>query len=426
MMVAGAGFPNAPMTSPPSTGRTRREFLGTGAATALTGLSAGAAGCLSGLPPLGGPQSYGRVDVPPAADPSYRRWLPAPSALPDDRSRYTFAYGRPSAIAGDEPEEFLGRRAMAKVQLDHLGLGYENYDRFLDTPFGTVIEASFDPATVSDALEASGYGSQGSYRGFDLFARSDVTRRAAVGDGAVVWSSDRVHDAPDVEALVAAAAGVESRYHEASDAFARVSDAVGASRMVVAGPDFGDPTDGAAFGADAFRFVDDAAFQVIKLVFPEGRAPAVGELERAFREEYGLTREADVFDVTVDGRLGSLETKVPLTGDREVTPMVDPPQVTWGVEFDADARTLTVRHEAGDPVDSEYLWYDVGTDAMTGGIEKEPLWAESTRVTPGDSDTVDLSDRPDVTDFSVVLSPDSGCCAFRVIFSAELREASDA
>jgi hypothetical protein len=52
-------------------------------------------------------------------------------------------------------------------------------------------------------------------------------------------------------------------------------------------------------------------------------------------------------------------------------------------------------------------------------IETEPLWTDERRVGPGDADTVDLSDRPDVTGASVVLARGE-CCAFRTLFDYEL------
>jgi hypothetical protein len=241
----------------------------------------------------------------------------------------------------------------------------------------------------------------------------------AVRDGVVVRSTERVHDRPDVEALVDAGAGERRRYHEESEAFARASEAAGANRMLVVGPDFGDPTDAAEMGADAFRFDGDAAYQVVTLRFPEGRVPTTDRLERAFRDEHGLTAEAEVFDVRIDGRLATLETRVPLAAPRELTPIEDPPQVTWGGAFDAEARALTLRHEAGEPVDAEWLWYDVGTEARPGMIETEPLWTDERRVGPGGADTVDLSGRPDATDVSVVLAG-AECCAFRTPFEYEL------
>lgn len=406
--------------------RTRRRFLKTGLAALSTGVAAGTAGCLSGLPPLGERQSYGRLDVPDADAPAYRRWLPDPETFDDDRSRYTFLYTRPAPVRRNDPEEFRYRQAATKAQVDYFGVGYRQFDALLDVPYGTVVEADFDPASVARTLTESGYHPDGTYRQYDLFSRSDVARRVAVGDGTVVWSSRRVHDAPDVEALLDTAAGARQRYHDADDAFARLTDAIGASRMVIGGPAFGDPTDRAELGADGFRFSEDAVYQVIKLIFPEDDVPSTDALERAFRGSYRMTDEARVFDATVDGRLATVETRVlrERPGSRGVRPLDDPPQVTWGVSYDADETTVTLRHEAGESVDSELLWYDIDTEASPGEIETRPLW-NARRVAPGDEATVDLSDRSDPTTVNVFLSEGRGCCGFRKLFEYRLEWAHD-
>ncbi len=402
--------------------RTRRRFLKTGVATLATGLAASTAGCSTALPPLGTRQSYGRVDAPPADAPTYRRWLPAPTGESGGDAGYSFHYAEPGPVDGGEPEEFLVRRALTEIDLDYVGVGFENYEFLLGCEFGTVVGAEFDAASVVETVTASGYGPDGSYRGYDLFARSDVPRRVAVGDEVILSSSQSADPDPDLEALIDAGAGERERYHEASDAVERVTDAIGASRLVIGGPEFGDPTDRAAFAADGFRFDDDAAYQVFKLWFPADRVPTTDVLERAFRDEYGLTEEADTFDVSVDGQIGTLETRVPRGEPRDLGPMLDPPQVTWGAAYDADARTVTLRHEAGDPVDADLLYYDVDTETSPGEVEKRPLWQGARRVGPGDAAEIDLSDRPDVTDVNLVLSPVSGCCEYRMLFQYELPE----
>jgi hypothetical protein len=398
----------------PST-RPRRSLLRAGAAALATGLATSVAGCLSGLPPLGGRQTYGRIESPPADDPAYRRWLPAPATTDLERDHHRLVAATPGPVTGGEPEEFLGRRAFLRSDLDYLGVGYERYDRVLDCDLGAVLEAEFDPGSVADTLLDSGYERDGTHRGFALFSRSDVRRRAAVDDGVVVWSSRRVHDAPDVEALVDAGLGERRRYHEASPGFERLSAAAGTGRQVILTPGFGDPTDAATLGADTFRFDDDAAYQVVTLLFPPGRVPSRSRLERAFRDERGLTREADVLDVAVDDRLATLEARVPLRGRRDLTPMDEPPQVTWGASFDPDARTVELRHEAGESVDAEWLHHDVSVPGDEGGLELRPLFESTRTVGPGDAATVDLRDRPDATEVQVVLAPEE-CCAFNVLF----------
>jgi hypothetical protein len=67
---------------------TRRTLLHRGAGALATAVAAATAGCASALPPLGSAQRFGRIDVPDADPPDYRRWLPTPAAdLPDERTR---------------------------------------------------------------------------------------------------------------------------------------------------------------------------------------------------------------------------------------------------------------------------------------------------------------------------------------------------
>lgn len=392
-----------PQSSRLANGRTRRRLLRAGSAVLATGITTSTTGCLSDLPPLGREQTYGRVDVPPADEPAYRRWLPAPATFEDGGSHYRVTYVEPSSIAGDEPEEFVGRRAVEKASVDHFGIGFEEYDAYLNCDLGTVIEAEFDVSAVANALAQNGYEPDGSYRGYELFARSDVPRRAAVREGTVVWSSRRVHNNPDVGALVDTAAGDRQRYHDASPSFERITDAIGASRLVVVGPSFGGLTADAELAAVGFRFADGAAYQVVDLLFPDGAVPTVDRFARDVRGVEELTDEAEVFDAEIDGRLATIETRLPRRGGGEPSPFADPPQVTWGASYDGDAERLTIHHEAGDEIDTDLLWADIVTESTLGGAVK-PLWEQRDRVGPGDSDTVDLRtvDLPDYADTNEV------------------------
>jgi hypothetical protein len=400
----------------------RRRVLKASAGTLLTGLTTSTAGCLAGLPPLGDRQSYGRVDAPAAAPPAYREWLATPAAFEYDPAEYTYLYAQPDEITGGEPEEFRYRQAVTKAQLDWFGIGYRAYDTYLNTPAGTIIGAEFDPSAVAQTLLDSGYRRDGEYAGADLFARDDVWRRVALREGTIVWSNERIHEAPDIEAVLDTHAGDRPRYHEASDSFAELTDAIGASRMVIAGPGFGDPTDRATLGADAFRFTDEAVFQVIKLHFPADDVPTTDELESAFRDSYNTTEEARTLDVEIDGQLGSIEARVPRSDPdaHSVEPLADPPQITWGVSYDPDAGIVQLRHEAGETVDADLLWYDIDTETSPGKIEKRPLWEDRDEVTPGATATVDLSERSESTAVQVFLSEQRGCCGFRQLFYYKL------
>ena len=410
--------------SPPY--HTRRTLLERGAALLGTGMLASTAGCLSALPPLGRPQSFGRIDVPASEAPNYRTWVPNPGREDEHPSHGTVVYTEPGRVTTREPDLFLARRSNNKVQVDYFGIGYDAFDWLLKTDFGTVISASLDPTAVGRTLTESGYESAGTLRGFDRYTRSDTARRAAVSESTIVWSSSRVHDHPDVERLLRTAAGENPRYHEANADFDHLSRAMGANRLLIVGPNFGDPSGRAVLGADGFRFDGSVAFQVIKLLFPEDRGPETTQLERDFKDQYWTTDEARTFDVRVDGRLGTVETRVPPQPAQEVTPILDPPQITWGAEYDSAAQAVTIRHEAGDPVDTEWVSYHVepvvtaDRPGAAGKIELERLWPGTATVRPGDEATIDLSDRPDARRISVDLA---GSAGFRDLFSFDLREA---
>ncbi|WP_276270730.1 hypothetical protein [Haloarcula litorea] len=388
----------------------RREALRRGAAALATGTAVGTAGCLSSLPPLGGSLSYGRLDVPPADEPAYRRWLPTPEAF-DTRydDGYAFAYAEPGPYVARAPRTFRARRAYGIRALDYFGVGYENFDRLVSCDLGTVLEGEFDRDTVTATLADSGYASEGSYRGFDLYGRRDTRRRAAVGDGVLVWTSERTDDHPDLELLVDTGAGDRRRYHEGSEAFAAVSEAAGASRQLVAGPYSMDPRDYSEFGIDAVRLGEDAAYQVLVMRFADGRTPSKGALESAFRESHRLTEARDGTEVTVDGQLATVAARAPFASPVDPTPPEDPPQVTWGADYDADAEALTLRHEAGDPVPGSWLQLDFADEPNPNEVEHVPVWEGVDRVEPGDTATVDLADRPTATAVSLLLSDgDSG------------------
>ncbi|GGN98466.1 MULTISPECIES: hypothetical protein [Haloarcula] len=406
-------------TTSPSDERTRRGFLRAGTATLAVGATASTTGCLSSLPPLGSSLSYGRLDVPPADEPAYRRWLPTPDAFEtryDDG--YSFGSVEPGPYVADAPRKFRARRALFKLEPDYFGIGFENYDRMVTSNLGVVVEASFDRDAVASTLIGSGYAPDGTYRGYDLFARRDTERRVAVGDGVVVWTNAVEHPAANLELLIDTGAGDRTRYHEASDAFAAVSAAVGASRQVIAGPYSMDPRGDSEFGADAFRLGDDATYQVLAMHFAAGRTPTQESLESAFRESYRLTEESQGAEITVDGRLATVEARAPRRESVDPTPDVDPPQVTWGASTDAGVEALTLRHEAGDAVPAEWLWLDFEDGAGPNEVEKISLWPDRETVEPGDTTTVDLRDHGDPSAVNVVLS--SGGTDFRMLFTYEL------
>ena len=409
----------------PSPDRTRRQFL-TRSGTAVAGsLSVLTAGCLSSLPPLGDDQRYGRLDAPPASDPTYRKWLPAPSSLDRFDEPYHFVALDSTTRRPDAPEKFVAGRAHLKASLDYFGIGFENYDRVVSSRFGTVIEASFEPSAVIGTVEDSGYERTGEYRDFTVFARSDTVRRVAVGDDAIVWTSAYRHAAPNLDAIIDAGTGHRLRYHEENRAFDRLITVAGSNPYLGVNTAIHDPTGRPVLMADAFRFDEDAAYQVVFYYYRQPDNVATREaLERGLREEdYRFTSEAETFDVAVDERLATVETRIPLDDTDELPPEYDLPQVTWGLTHEDEPERATVRHEAGESVPANRLFYDLEYQSAPGRIDKHPLWPEQRSIERGSTATVDLENQPDARGLNLVYS--TGDVRFHVLFGADLQRTTD-
>jgi hypothetical protein len=423
----GGRVPNcsmSPDTHRPSTESTRRRFL-TRSGVLAASLSVSTAGCLSGLPPLGEDQRYGRLDVPPAGEPAYRKWLPAPSAPDGNVADYHFVAMESTAARPGAPEKFVRGRAHRKASLDYFGVGFENYDRVVSGTFGTVVEASFDRERVFQTIESTGYGRTGTYRGYTVFGRSDVPRRVAVGDSAIVFTSSYRHDSPDLEALVDAGRSTRPRVHDTDDGVETLTTAAGGNPYLGVNTAIDDPTGRPVVMADAIRFDGGTAYQVVQYYYRDpDRVPSRGALERALNDDdYRFVDGADAFDVELDGRLATVETQVPLSGDRTVPPEYQLPQVTWGVEADESSDSVTFSHEAGEAVRADRLFYDLHRPAAPGRIDKRDLWRDTTTVEPGTEAVVDLSDDPGATGVSLVYSTEE--VGFHVLSGVDLRGGTD-
>jgi hypothetical protein len=402
--------PNGPR---PSTATTRRRLLAGSSAALATALSPLTAGCLSALPPLGEGQRYGRLGTPPVDAPAYRRWLPAPSTVELSAAEYHLSVHRPGTAPPGAPAQYVARRAHSRAATDYFGVGFDAYDRHVDSALGTVVEASFDREDVVETVTGSGYDLAGDALGYDVYERMDVHRRVAVGEDVVVWTSAYHHDSPDLRALLEAGAGERPRYHERDAPFRRLSAAAGGNPALVVSAGVHDPTGRQATVADATRFDADYAYQVVHYGYGDGGAPGRTELEAALREErYRFLDGAEGFDVSVGDDVATVETRVPLHPDREPDPQYDLPQTTWGV--DRDGSTLRFVHEAGDPVPAARLFYDVDTAASPAELTRRPLWRGLDTVGPGDAATVDLREHPDATEASLVYS--TGGVSFHVLF----------
>ncbi|ELZ80234.1 hypothetical protein C453_19190 [Haloferax elongans ATCC BAA-1513] len=381
----------------PSNGlQTRRTVLRRCAGLLATGVTTLSAGCTAALPPLGSRQHFGRVDVPDADPPTYRQWLPAPTAVDTgDDSQYPFCFRRPQSLTSPAPVRFVVPQIRLRTELDYFGVGYTGYNRLLETRFGTVLAGGFDPTTITNTLTESGYRRDGTYREYERFSRSDVHREALVTDEAIVWASQRVHEHPNVEALVDARDGRIPRYHEENDAYRRLSEVIGESRMVEFIPPEGDRQ---WTKLEGFRFGDDTAYHIMSFLYPEEMEVPEADLRDRSIDSTILTREVDATDFRVDGQLAVAEGRIPL-GEGYPLPTTQPPQITWGVTRNATDQTLTFTHEAGESVATADLQFraDIAdTSELRSLSETRPLPTDHDELGPGDSVTIDRQAIPDV------------------------------
>lgn len=379
------------MDSPRSTRRTLLKHAGLGLAAAA-GLSL--SGCTEMLPPLGTRVQYGRVDTPAVnPDPVYRRWLPAASALPtDDLDPGYVNHVTPGdlgrSVAGVDNND---PRFFQKPYLDHFGIGYDNYDAVLGMHRTTrstyVLEGNIDTDIVAETLVQSGYASAGTHGGYDLFAREDSPRTAAVSPDAIVWAHHEESTAI-VEAVIDAERGAVPRHHEANDAFARATDAVGAGPWTMLGGLGIDPTGKALVRAMTYSFDADGIYYTHHQLYPETTSVSEQALRDAL-DDMTRARASRAVDIQVDGQLATIEMHLPHESLRTDYADATVPQITWGVTEGEDS--LTIRHEAGDPAPAGAI-----TLLAQRGRDRTELDGQFSdtydRIQPGDTLKVDPLD----------------------------------
>jgi hypothetical protein len=376
----------------------RRRLLAAGGAAAALSTTAG---CVATLPPLGRRVRFGRVDAPEAGSPDYRRWLPEPSAF-DDPTDPDVAKGiawfmtfTPNDLGTETVgETFSFPVGLVRPRVDHVGVGYGNYDRVVWYGPTFAVEADVDRTAVRETLSTTGYSEAGTHRGFDLYDRSDLPRAVAVGDDGFVFASGDTA-LSDVRAVVDARTGASRRYHETDETFALLSSATGNYPWTW----FHQTDDEGAMlaSASSFAFDDDAVYYVWTRVYREGETPSKAALQRELEENDRALRSEDV-DVELDGRVATIEFRHTherfKEDNKEEAP---PPHVTWGLDHDREAQEVTLHHEAGDPVPAEELF--VGYAPVVHDEDEPTIDTqfddEYDTVSPGDSLTVDVSNWPD-------------------------------
>ena len=353
----------------------RRGFL------AGVGAVAAAAGCVRRAQ-----ETATSVDYPETAPPTYRRWLPAPAALPGDVGDYDATHLRLADVLanGDLPAGGADiRNLMARTGREPLGIDPGRVEAVLsvDLARATVLQGSFDVAAVGAATRRAGYRPAGGYRGVDCYEHRDRSRAVAVSGEAVVQTR---HDRPVAFArrMVDADGGDVDRYHEVDATFERLTDAMGGTTTWV---DAGGALSGSSAvvrAASDQQYIGDRAFFARPLLFES----ADDASEAAVRDAVAGSNVPRTvpLDVTVDGRFGRAEyardVEAVFEADRPLRPIV-----AWEFEYDAAAEALTVTHRAGDEVAAERL--TLRTD--DGPTDRQFADAVDA-IVPGDAVTVSL------------------------------------
>ncbi|WP_256298326.1 hypothetical protein [Haloarchaeobius salinus] len=372
-------------------GHSRRELLTAGGAALATAATASLSGCTAAMPPLGQEIRYGRVDVPPAGDPVYRRWVPPVDESADRNSPLwdDLMVTTPRQTGSDAVDRVHVGRGFLKSSMDYFGLGYDNYDRIIGNLVTLVAEVDVDRATVDETLLGSGYEAQGSYGAFEMYGRSDLPRTVAVGDEAIVFSRSSHHET-DVRRIVDTGSGRIRPRHTRDEQFARVTEAAGAHPFTWTGSVPFQDWESLDMWAMSTVYDDSAAYFVHTLLFPENDVPTMSRIKEEMADVQRAI-DAHSVDISLEGALATIEMHQPLERyfqDLDVNRLN--PQITWGLDHDTDAGTVTIRHDAGDAVRAELL--TVYVDGSNGGEDVAPsqFADEYTTVTSGDSLTVEV------------------------------------
>jgi len=351
----------------------RRRVLGVAGAAAL----ASTAGCLRRLQ-----DAATTVEFPDPGPPTYRRWLPAPGALPGE-DRYSASHLRMADLLGDGPVGRAGvglRNLFARTGRDPLGVDPGDVEAVvkIDLARATTLLGTFDPEAVGAAVERAGYAGAGADGEFEVYERDDRPRAVAVGESAVVQTHSNEDPTAVLGAVLDAGRGEVDRYHEVDERFARLSRAAGGATLAWVHPDGGLGAPESAVGsASAQQFDGETAVFRQLYLFEEAADASVSAVRDAAAGAF--PPEAST-DASVDGRMGRFDA-ARAAGESVDEPVVLQPVVAWG--FDAGDGGVTVTHRAGDEVDATRL-----TLRQPSGPTDAQFADRHETVGPGDAVTV--------------------------------------
>lgn len=214
----------------------RRKFLRYGSTVVGSGVF-GTAGCLGRATNEFGTNDD--VDVPSPATPSYRRWLPEPSAVGPAGHEHYRSQSVSLAELRKSPDRKLSAFHRQRVE-DRVGfLGVDDTVEQVVHLSGVgameahVLMGRFDAGAVLQTVRDEGFSDVGTHREYEVVRRDGPTRAIAVADSAIVYGKQ--DDAIElVEAIVDTERGERPRYHQVSAPFASLTDAVGDAPVTAA------------------------------------------------------------------------------------------------------------------------------------------------------------------------------------------------
>jgi hypothetical protein len=286
---------------------------------------------------------------------------------------------------------------MIASQIDWFGHGYSYYDRTIMVDRAIVLAGEIDRSAVEWAISETAYEPAGTYEGYDLYGRFDVRRTVAVGDDAIVFSSDE-NSERNVKAVIDSGDGRIERYHETDEGFETVLDASGSRPF-----NWFTPTDGALIEAISTTYDTDSVYHVRHRLYSDESSVSRKQLEREF-ESNGGELDPQALDVRSDGRLATVVQQYDREAYLDIGSEHDWPQVTWGVDHDENAEQVTIRHEAGESIDAELLTIDYRVPGEVVTVDTQ-FADEYDTVEPGDDLALDLSARRDARQVQVSYTP---------------------
>ncbi len=364
----------------------RRRLL---AGVAGTGFSL-TAGCLATLPTTRRRVRYGEISLPAAEVPTYRQWIPDEFNAADPPGNLNLGFQQPGARGEQTLGAPFGDRWI-KSRMNHVGIDFEDFEYVLDAGRTTVGSGSFDRATVEETLETIGYEHEANEGEFDYYRRQFTparTETVALGDDVVLFAPTR----EAIAELVATAAGERPRRAETTEAFARLTEELGAMPVVNLGYGHREDTDRTVLAnGTGFSFDEEHTYTVQTRVHRDDADVSRRDYERRLEDE-PKALDARRVDIRTDGRVltGIIqfdhETFAELFG-----PLFAYPLVTWGLEYDG-GDTLTITHQSGNTAATDLFTI---IDTRRDSNPDQQLTDLGETISPGESLSVTIEDPND-------------------------------